>query len=230
MRTFEIFLAFASHWLQPLYPSFPSLPPTILMFYESIISSFDSSLLHITRQTCIISRLYESLLSLFTDVLSKETWLQIFDFLFGFSEYPELFYLLIPAFIIILRTDFVNFATKENLPKSRIKENQDILDHIEESEKLLEDEQLDSLTKQIQFANNLQSHQLPEKFEFALAQFSDSFLSKLRLLTSSEIIKTLHVLLRKCYSNSLINFTFSSVQQPSTDLHYPIFAYTQLII
>ena len=224
-------MTFSTHWLQPLYTSFPSLPPCMLEFFESILSLYDPTLLHITRQTCIISKLYESLLSMFTDVLSKETWLQVFDFIFCFSEYPELFYLLIPSMIILLKTDMINFAKKEGLQSTPLSDDPSILDNIKQSEKLLEDEQLSSLTRQIQFASSHKFKKINHQFEFSLSQFSESFLSKLRLLSSTQIIKQLHIILRKCYKNSLINFSFSQSQTPSTDLHYPIFDYTsQLII
>lgn len=227
LQTFEIFLTFASHWLQPLYESFPCVSPVLSEFFEAVLVMESPELVHVIKQTSLISSLFDCLLCLFTDVLSREAWLQVFDFLFCFSEYPELLFLLVPALLIILKQDLLDFAKLQNLPEMPNSHPQTDSDQFEPQ---LEDLQLESLTRQISFANKLDSHKSRPDFELSLAHFTESFLAKIRLLSGTRIIRRLHFLLRKCYSNSLINLRFSHSEQQSTEFHYPIFKFTTKLI
>lgn len=231
LKTFEIYLTFSSHWLQPLHASFPSLPHEILQLFESVLKFEDPGLLHIIRQTSLITRLYDSLLSQFTDLLSRECWLQIFDFFFCFSEYPELYLLVVPALLIIFKSDIVSFANQNDLPMELIQDPPNVLENIQDAEDLLQDQRLESLTQQINFTTKVQNHTLTSDFRISLSHFTEAFLLKLRLVSGTRIVKQLHILLRQCYEQDLFCFKYSpSSNRPSTDLHYPIFALTSRLI
>jgi hypothetical protein len=227
LQTFEIFLIFCSHWLQPLYSSFPSLPFSVSNFIEASLESKDPFLLHIVKQTSLISQLFDSLLCLFTDLLSRETWLRLFDFFFCFSEFPELLFLTIPAFIILLKQDLYAFANKHSLPNEP-KEEPSPDSH---EDKDAHDQQLESLTRQIQLATQMHDLRLTSDFNQSLLVFTDAFLAKVRLLPATQIIKELQKLLRRCYTRSDSELKYSPLtEQHSTALHYPIFNFTSRLI
>lgn len=230
LQTFEIFLTFASHWLQPLYESFPTLSPSLSAFFESVLALESPELLHVSKQTALIGSLFDCLLCLFTDVLSRTTWLQVFDFIFCFSEYPELLFLILPALLILLKNDLLEFARKEKLPMMPDAQPNSITHPADHPEQQLQDLQLESLTRQINFASKLNSHKTRPDFELSLVHFTESFLAKIRLLSGAQIIRRLHRLLRKCYSNSLITLRFAHSEQASTEFHYPIFKFTTELI
>lgn len=203
------------------------MPPCVSNLTNSLLELEDPHLLHITNQTSLQSLLFDSLLCLFTDLCSRETWLQTFDFLFCFSEFPELLFLLIPAFIILLKEDLFAFAGKHKLQLSPRHSKT----ASPEGERDAEDEQLESLTRQINLATQLHSLRQKSDFTQSLASFTDSFLAKIRLLSGAKITRKLHQMLRRCYSHSLLEFEFQAPsQRPSTDLHYPIFNFTSNLI
>ena len=94
---------------------FPNLPSKVEDQTEILIRNHNPKLVTILRQLTLLDRLWESLCALFTDLFGKQTWLYVFDFLFAFSDFPELFYFIIPAVVIEFESDLIAFARNHGL-------------------------------------------------------------------------------------------------------------------
>lgn len=112
---FELTLSFFFRWGSPLMSNFPNLPIQIEDQTQILLREHNPKLPDLVSALPLIEKLWESLGSLFTNIFSRKTWLHVFDFLFAFSDFPELFYLIIPAVIIEFEEDILAFGRNHEI-------------------------------------------------------------------------------------------------------------------
>ena len=243
LKCFEIFLAFIFRWTQPIFTDFPSLPEIVIDQIELLLREADPKLPSIVAQLGLTQKLWESLLNLYTDLFNKTDWLQIFDFLFAFSEYPELFYLIIVTIILHFKNDLLSFAKRNNIQielkstKNSVALDKNfndgtILENIQAAEELLYDRELEDLSNKIALTSNQREQREDPKFQSNREAFIIDLLSKVRTIPAKIWIASLNKTLKRTYSQGLLILKFQNQQQlqVNSDLHYPLFPFNSKLI
>lgn len=225
-KAFEIFLTFMIHWTQPILANFPSLPPLVLDQINIILSDYNFEFAEIVSELGIIHHLWESQLCLFTDILKKDSWLQIFDFIFAYSEFPELFYFVIPSILLQFKSDILLFG-KSSLKCNNSSQIDDskILDNMKEAEKLLYDQELDLISKKIELSQKQQERMADSHIQQDKNSFIVNLLSKIEQLDSKMLILKMIKILKRIYNKELLILKFSKTRSldNGVDAYYPLF-------
>jgi len=120
LTSFEVGLSFFQHWGQHFFKYYPNPPVDIIIQIENCLHDNDLELhSHLKNNGIKIGPyVWQNLVNLYTDIMTKDQWLTFFDYLITYSEYPEMFCLVLAAEFILNREallvcdvpdDFVRF-------------------------------------------------------------------------------------------------------------------------
>ncbi|KAM9387323.1 TBC1 domain family member 31 [Phaethornis superciliosus] len=95
---------FCQHWFE----YFPNPPVTVLSMMENVLAHHDKELLHHLLKYSVTSQVYAwpLLETLFSEVLTREEWLKVFDNIF--SNHPSYFLMIVVAYIICSRVPLLH--------------------------------------------------------------------------------------------------------------------------
>ncbi|GCC23790.1 TBC1 domain family member 31 isoform X1 [Chiloscyllium punctatum] len=112
---FEVVATIITNWCQHWFEYFPNPPINVLSIIENILAHHDKELLHHLVKYNITTQLYAWPLmeTLFSEVLTREEWLQLFDNVF--SNHPSYLLVAVAAYLICSRTPLLQCNIKEDL-------------------------------------------------------------------------------------------------------------------
>ncbi|XP_072323027.1 TBC1 domain family member 31 isoform X4 [Scyliorhinus torazame] len=112
---FEVVATIIINWCQHWFEYFPNPPINILSVVENILAHHDKELLQHLVKYNITSQLYAWPLmeTLFSEVLTREEWLKLFDNVF--SNHPSYLLVAVAAYLICSRTPLLQCNIKEDL-------------------------------------------------------------------------------------------------------------------
>ncbi|XP_078073007.1 TBC1 domain family member 31 isoform X2 [Mustelus asterias] len=112
---FEVVATVIISWCQHWFEYFPNPPINILSVVENILAHHDKELLRHLVKYNITSQLYAWPLmeTLFSEVLTREEWLKLFDNVF--SNHPSFLLVAVAAYLICSRTPLLQCNIKEDL-------------------------------------------------------------------------------------------------------------------
>ncbi|KAF6323777.1 TBC1 domain family member 31 [Rhinolophus ferrumequinum] len=111
---FEVVATLIINWCQHWFEYFPNPPINILSMIENILAFHDKELLQHFRDHDITSQVYAwpLLETVFSEVLTREEWLKLFDNVF--SNHPSFLLLTVVAYNICSRAPLLNCSLKDD--------------------------------------------------------------------------------------------------------------------
>nr|XP_014436296.1 TBC1 domain family member 31 isoform X3 [Pelodiscus sinensis] len=111
---FEVAATVIVNWCQHWFEYFPNPPVNILSMVENILAHHDKELLQHLINYNVTSQLYAwpLLETLFSEVLTREEWLKVFDNIF--SNHPSYFLMMVAAYIICSRSPLLHCNQTED--------------------------------------------------------------------------------------------------------------------
>nr|XP_028592046.1 TBC1 domain family member 31 isoform X1 [Podarcis muralis] len=111
---FEVVATVIVNWCQHWFEFFPNPPVNILGMVENILAHHDKELLQHFMSYNITSQVYAwpLLETMFSEVLTREEWLKMFDNIF--SNHPSYFLMVVAAYIISSRAPLLHCNQKED--------------------------------------------------------------------------------------------------------------------
>ncbi|XP_019383664.1 PREDICTED: TBC1 domain family member 31 [Gavialis gangeticus] len=111
---FEVVATVIVNWCQHWFEYFPNPPVNILSMVENILAHHDKELLQHLINFSVTSQLYAwpLLETLFSEVLTREEWLKVFDNIF--SNDPSYLLMMVAAYIICSRAPLLHCSQKED--------------------------------------------------------------------------------------------------------------------
>ncbi|XP_039380277.1 TBC1 domain family member 31 [Mauremys reevesii] len=111
---FEVVATVIVNWCQHWFEYFPNPPVNVLSMVENILAHHDKELLQHLINYSVTSQLYAwpLLETLFSEVLTREEWLKVFDNIF--SNHPSYFLMMVAAYIICSRAPLLHCNQTED--------------------------------------------------------------------------------------------------------------------
>ncbi|XP_019573314.2 TBC1 domain family member 31 isoform X4 [Rhinolophus sinicus] len=111
---FEVVATLIINWCQHWFEYFPNPPINILSMIENVLAFHDKELLQHFREHDITSQVYAwpLLETVFSEVLTREEWLKLFDNVF--SNHPSFLLLTVVAYNICSRAPLLNCSLKDD--------------------------------------------------------------------------------------------------------------------
>ncbi|KAL8181710.1 UNVERIFIED_CONTAM: hypothetical protein K2H54_023076 [Gekko kuhli] len=111
---FEVVATVIVNWCQHWFEFFPNPPINVLSMVENLLAHHDKELLHHLMNCNITSQVYAwpLLETMFSEVLTREEWLKIFDNVF--SNHPSYLLMLVAAYVICSRAPLLHCNQKED--------------------------------------------------------------------------------------------------------------------
>ncbi|XP_042321412.1 TBC1 domain family member 31 isoform X2 [Sceloporus undulatus] len=111
---FEVVATVIVNWCQHWFEFFPNPPVNVLSMVENILAHHDKELLQHLMNYNITSQVYAwpLLETMFSEVLTREEWLKMFDNIF--SNHPSYFLMVVAAYIICSRAPLLHCNQKED--------------------------------------------------------------------------------------------------------------------
>ncbi|XP_030409633.1 TBC1 domain family member 31 isoform X3 [Gopherus evgoodei] len=111
---FEVVATVIVNWCQHWFEYFPNPPVNVLSMVENILAHHDKELLQHLINYNVTSQLYAwpLLETLFSEVLTREEWLKVFDNIF--SNHPSYFLMVVAAYIICSRAPLLHCNQTED--------------------------------------------------------------------------------------------------------------------
>ncbi|XP_028392859.1 TBC1 domain family member 31-like [Dendronephthya gigantea] len=111
---FEVVATVLVNWCQNWFEFFPNPPINLLGMVENLLVYHDKNLLHHLVQADIKSQIYcwPIIETLFSEVLTKEEWLRIWDHIF--SNHPSFLLFLVTSYLICSRKVLLQCTAKED--------------------------------------------------------------------------------------------------------------------
>uniref|UniRef100_H9GFB9 TBC1 domain family member 31 n=1 Tax=Anolis carolinensis TaxID=28377 RepID=H9GFB9_ANOCA len=111
---FEVVATVIVNWCQHWFEFFPNPPINVLSMVENILAQHDKELLQHLMNYNITSQVYAwpLLETMFSEVLTREEWLKMFDNIF--SNHPSYFLMVVAAYIICSRAPLLHCNQKED--------------------------------------------------------------------------------------------------------------------
>ncbi|XP_007070938.2 TBC1 domain family member 31 isoform X2 [Chelonia mydas] len=111
---FEVVATVIVNWCQHWFEYFPNPPVNVLSMVENILAHHDKELLQHLINCNVTSQLYAwpLLETLFSEVLTREEWLKVFDNIF--SNHPSYFLMMVAAYIICSRAPLLHCNQTED--------------------------------------------------------------------------------------------------------------------
>uniref|UniRef100_A0A8C8R4Z7 TBC1 domain family member 31 n=1 Tax=Pelusios castaneus TaxID=367368 RepID=A0A8C8R4Z7_9SAUR len=111
---FEVVATVIVNWCQHWFEYFPNPPVNILSMVENILAHHDKELLQHLINCSVTSQLYAwpLLETLFSEVLTREEWLKVFDNIF--SNHPSYLLMMVAAYIICSRAPLLHCNQTED--------------------------------------------------------------------------------------------------------------------
>uniref|UniRef100_A0A8C0GED5 TBC1 domain family member 31 n=1 Tax=Chelonoidis abingdonii TaxID=106734 RepID=A0A8C0GED5_CHEAB len=111
---FEVVATVIVNWCQHWFEYFPNPPVNVLSMVENILAHHDKELLQHLINYNVTSQLYAwpLLETLFSEVLTREEWLKVFDNIF--SNHPSYFLMMVAAYIICSRAPLLHCNQTED--------------------------------------------------------------------------------------------------------------------
>nr|XP_019573389.1 PREDICTED: TBC1 domain family member 31 isoform X3 [Rhinolophus sinicus] len=111
---FEVVATLIINWCQHWFEYFPNPPINILSMIENVLAFHDKELLQHFRDHDITSQVYAwpLLETVFSEVLTREEWLKLFDNVF--SNHPSFLLLTVVAYNICSRAPLLNCSLKDD--------------------------------------------------------------------------------------------------------------------
>lgn len=108
-------MTFFKHWGQHFFKYYPSPPVEIIIQVENAIKDSDIEMYSYLKANKIQlgGFVWQNLVNLYTDIMTKDQWLTLFDYLVAYSEYPELFCLVLAAEFILNRNALLSCVGPE---------------------------------------------------------------------------------------------------------------------
>ncbi|XP_072266781.1 TBC1 domain family member 31 isoform X2 [Pyxicephalus adspersus] len=111
---FEVVATVVTNWCQHWFEYFPNPPINILGMVENVLAHHDKEVLHHFVNFGITSQIYAwpLLETLFSEVLTREEWLKLFDNVF--SNHPSFLLMAVVAYILCSRSPLLHCSQKED--------------------------------------------------------------------------------------------------------------------
>ncbi|XP_062987183.1 TBC1 domain family member 31 [Elgaria multicarinata webbii] len=111
---FEVVATVIVNWCQHWFEFFPNPPINVLSMVENILAHHDKELLQHLMSYNITSQVYAwpLLETMFSEVLTREEWLKMFDNVF--SNHPSYFLMVVAAYVICSRAPLLHCNQKED--------------------------------------------------------------------------------------------------------------------
>ncbi|XP_075681875.1 TBC1 domain family member 31 [Rhinoderma darwinii] len=111
---FEVVATVITNWCQHWFEYFPNPPINILGMVENLLSHHDKELLQHFVKYDVTSQVYAwpLLETLFSEVLTREEWLKLFDNVF--SNHPSFLLMAVVAYILCSRSPLLHCSQKED--------------------------------------------------------------------------------------------------------------------
>ncbi|KAH0617463.1 hypothetical protein JD844_015718 [Phrynosoma platyrhinos] len=111
---FEVVATVIVNWCQHWFEFFPNPPINVLSMVENILAHHDKELLQHLMNYNITSQVYAwpLLETMFSEVLTREEWLKMFDNIF--SNHPSYFLMVVAAYVICSRAPLLHCNQKED--------------------------------------------------------------------------------------------------------------------
>ncbi|XP_006636140.2 TBC1 domain family member 31 isoform X1 [Lepisosteus oculatus] len=111
---FEVIATVIMNWCQHWFEYFPNPPLNVLCMVENVLAQHDKELLQHLVNCGVTSQLYAwpLLETLFSEVLTREEWLQLFDNVF--SNHPSFLLLAVVAYITCCRSPLLHCTLTED--------------------------------------------------------------------------------------------------------------------
>uniref|UniRef100_A0A670Y400 TBC1 domain family member 31 n=1 Tax=Pseudonaja textilis TaxID=8673 RepID=A0A670Y400_PSETE len=111
---FEVVATVIINWCQHWFEFFPNPPVNILSMVENILAHHDKEFLHHLMKYNITSQSYAwpLLETMFSEVLTREEWLKMFDNIF--SNHPSYLLMVVAAYLICSRAPLLHCNQKED--------------------------------------------------------------------------------------------------------------------
>ncbi|XP_053105152.1 TBC1 domain family member 31 isoform X2 [Hemicordylus capensis] len=111
---FEVVATVIVNWCQHWFEFFPNPPVNVLSMVENILAHHDKELLQHLMSYNITSQVYAwpLLETMFSEVLTREEWLKMFDNIF--SSHPSFFLMVVAAYVMCSRAPLLHCAQKED--------------------------------------------------------------------------------------------------------------------
>ncbi|KAM6457750.1 TBC1 domain family member 31 isoform 1-T1 [Liasis olivaceus] len=111
---FEVVATIIINWCQHWFEFFPNPPINVLSMVENILAHHDKELLQHLMKYNITSQGYAwpLLETMFSEVLTREEWLKMFDNIF--SNHPSYFLMVVAAYLICSRAPLLHCSQKDD--------------------------------------------------------------------------------------------------------------------
>ncbi|KAJ7338104.1 hypothetical protein JRQ81_010679 [Phrynocephalus forsythii] len=111
---FEVVATVIVNWCQHWFEFFPNPPINVLSMVENLLAHHDKELLQHFMNYNVTSQVYAwpLLETMFSEVLTREEWLKMFDNIF--SNHPSYFLMVVAAYIICSRAPLLQCDQKED--------------------------------------------------------------------------------------------------------------------
>ncbi|KFV04636.1 TBC1 domain family member 31, partial [Pterocles gutturalis] len=111
---FEVVATVVVNLCQHWFEYFPNPPVNVLSMMENVLAHHDKELLHHLKKYNVTSQVYAwpLLETLFSEVLTREEWLKVFDNIF--SNHPSYFLMIVVAYIICSRAPLLHCNQTED--------------------------------------------------------------------------------------------------------------------
>lgn len=111
---FEVIATVIVNWCQHWFEYFPNPPINILSMVENVLTHHDKEILKHFVNHGVTSQIYAwpLLETLFSEVLTREEWLKLFDNIF--SNHPSFFVMAVAAYIICFRAPLLHCNQKDD--------------------------------------------------------------------------------------------------------------------
>uniref|UniRef100_A0A8C6YCC7 TBC1 domain family member 31 n=1 Tax=Naja naja TaxID=35670 RepID=A0A8C6YCC7_NAJNA len=111
---FEVVATVIINWCQHWFEFFPNPPINVLSMVENILAHHDKELLHHLMKYSITTQSYAwpLLETMFSEVLTREEWLKMFDNIF--SNHPSYLLMVVAAYLICSRAPLLHCSQKED--------------------------------------------------------------------------------------------------------------------
>ena len=122
---FEVVLSFFFHWGQHFFEYFPNPPIALLQDCEELMRFHDLDLYnHLkSKEISMINYLWPMYRTLFTEILNRDNWLELFDFLVTYRDEPHLFVFFPVAYLKYFRSALLRIETQDEIKTFVTKQN-----------------------------------------------------------------------------------------------------------
>ena len=117
LGAFETIMAFVLNWCDGWFETFPHPPIPVLTHVERLLAHHDKPLLDNLVARGIDARVYawRIMRTLFTEVLSRDEWLHLFDHILSHSDESSLFPIAIVAYLKQFRSAIIGAGSNEEI-------------------------------------------------------------------------------------------------------------------